>query len=202
MSTFNRSLPLLCLCLCLCGLMMSGPASAETKMGYVNFQKLLEEAPQTKTAMQGLENEFAPRRRELLTMQNDLKAREEKLQKEGAVMSEADRAKAEKAFRDQQREFSRKAGEFQDDASTRRNEELGKVQRYLVTEIQGYASAQGYDLVLGEGVFFAKGPLDITANVLAVLAAKPASLPAGSPSAPQTKTPGVTAPPAKTPAGK
>ena len=139
-------------------------------MGVVNFQKLLEEAPQTKTAMQALENEFAPRRRELLAMQNDLKAREEKLQKEGALMSEADRAKAEKTFRDQQREFSRKAGEFQDDGSTRRNEEIGKVQRYLVTEIQGYANAQGYDLVLGDGVFFAKGPLDITAQVLAVLA--------------------------------
>jgi outer membrane protein len=176
MSTFNRSIPLLALCLC--GLLCAHQARAEVKMGVVNFQKLLEDAPQTKTAMQALENEFAPRRRELLTMQNDLKAKDEKLQKEGAVMAEADRAKAEKNLRDQQREFSRKAGEFQDDASTRRNEEIGKVQRYLVTEIQAYASAQGYDLVLGDGVFFAKGPLDITANVLAVLATKPATLPA------------------------
>jgi outer membrane protein len=197
MSTFNRSIPLLGLCLCLA--LISGPANAEIKMGVVNFQKLLEEAPQTKTAMQALENEFAPRRRELLTMQNDLKAKDEKLQKEGAVMSEADRAKAEKSLRDQQREFSRKAGEFQDDASTRRNEEIGKVQRYLVTEIQGYANAQGYDLVLGDGVFFAKGPLDITANVLAVLATKPASLPAA---APQNKAPATAAPPAKTSGGK
>jgi len=181
---------------------MSGPASAEIKMGVVNFQKLLEDAPQTKTAMQALENEFAPRRRELLTMQNDLKARDEKLQKEGAVMSEADRAKAEKTLRDQQREFSRKAGEFQDDASTRRNEEIGKVQRYLVTEIQGYANAQGFDLVLGDGVFFAKGPLDITANVLAVLATKPASLPAAAPGAPQNKAPVTSTPPAKPPGGK
>jgi outer membrane protein len=179
MSTFNRSIPFLGLCLC--GLLAAHPASAEVKMGVVNFQKLLEEAPQTKTAMAALENEFAPRRRELLTMQNDLKARDEKLQKEGAVMAEADRAKAEKTLRDQQREFSRKAGEFQDDASTRRNEEIGKVQRYLVTEIQGYASAQGYDLVLADGVLFAKGPLDITANVLALLATKPATLPAAPP---------------------
>jgi outer membrane protein len=204
MSTFNRSIPLLGLFLC--GLVLSGPASAEIKMGYVNFQKLLEDAPQTKTAMQGLENEFAPRRRELLTMQNDLKARDEKLQKEGAVMAEADRQKAEKALRDQQREFSRKAGEFQDDASTRRNEEIGKVQRYLVTEIQGYANSQGYDLVLGDGVFFAKPPLDITANVLAVLATRPATLPAATPApgAPQTKAPPAAAPaaPPKTPAGK
>jgi outer membrane protein len=197
MSTFNRSIAFLGLCLCLA--LMSGPASAEVKMGVVNFQKLLEDAPQTKTAMQALENEFAPRRRELLTMQNDLKARDEKLQKEGAVMSEADRAKAEKTLRDQQREFSRKAGEFQDDASTRRNEEIGKVQRYLVTEIQGYANAQGFDLVLGEGVFFAKGPLDITANILAVLVTKPATLPASAPAAPQNKAPATSTPPAKTP---
>jgi outer membrane protein len=182
MVTFNRSIPLLVLCLC--GLAVSGPASAEIKLGVVNFQKLLEEAPQTKAAMQALENEFAPRRRELLTMQNDLKAKDEKLQKEGAVMAEADRAKAEKTLRDQQREFSRKAGEFQDDASTRRNEEIGKVQRYLVNEIQGYAVAQGFDLVLGEGVFYAKAPYDITANVLAVLATKPAALPAQAPAAP------------------
>ena len=198
MSTFNRSIPFLGLCLCLA--LVSAHASAEVKMGYVNFQKLLEDAPQTKTAMQALENEFAPRRRELLTLQNDLKARDEKLQKEGAVMSEADRAKAEKTLRDQQREFSRKAGEFQDDASTRRNEEIGKVQRYLVTEIQGYASAQGFDLVLGDGVFFAKGPLDITANVLAVLATKPANLPAAAPSAP--KAPATSTPPAKNPGSK
>ncbi len=194
MSTFNRSIALLSLCLG--ATLVSGQASAEVKMGVVNFQKLLEDAPQTKTAMQALENEFAPRRRELLTMQNDLKARDEKLQKEGAVMSEADRAKAEKTLRDQQREFSRKAGEFQDDASTRRNEEIGKVQRYLVTEIQAYAGAQGYDLVLGDGVFFAKGPLDITANVLAVLATKPTTLPAAPP---QTKAPAAPAAPPKTP---
>jgi outer membrane protein len=190
MSTFNRSISFLALCLCgiLAALAAHPAAGAEVKMGVVNFQKLLEDAPQTKTAMAALENEFAPRRRELLTLQNDLKAKDEKLQKEGAVMAEADRAKAEKTLRDQQREFSRKAGEFQDDASTRRNEEIGKVQRYLVTEIQAYATAQGYDLVLGDGVFFAKGPLDITANILAVLITKPASLPP-APAAPTGATP-------------
>src|SRR5271166_1534472 len=159
MSTFIRSVPLVLLGLC--GIFAAQQASAEIKMGVVNFQKLLEEAPQTKTAMSALDNEFAPRRRELLTMQNDLKAKDEKLQKEGAVMAEADRAKQEKTLRDQQREFSRKAGEFQDDASTRRNEEIGKVQRYLVGEIQSYASTQGFDLVVaGDTLLYAKGQLD------------------------------------------
>jgi outer membrane protein len=184
MSTFNRSIAFLALGVC--GFLAAGQASADTKIGVVNFQKLLEDAPQTKTAMQALENEFAPRRRELLTMQNDLKARDEKLQREGAVMAENDRTKAEKSLRDEQREFSRKAGEFQDDASARRNEELGKVQRYLVGEVQSYASTQGFDLVVaGDTLLYAKGQLDITPNVLAVVLTKPATLPpAPTPAAP------------------
>jgi outer membrane protein len=174
--------------------MVSQQAAADMKVGVVNFQKLLEDAPQTKTAMQTLETEFGPRRRELLTMQNDVKARDDKLQKEGAVMSEADRAKTEKTLRDQQRELSRKAGEFQDDANTRRNEEIGKVQRYLVGEVQTWANAQGFDLVLAEGVLYAKQPLDITPQVLAVLQTKPAAIPV------QAAPAGAAAPPAKTPA--
>jgi outer membrane protein len=193
MSTYLRSIPFLALSLC--GLMVSQQASAEIKVGVVNFQKLMEEAPQVKSAMQALQNEFGPRQRELVSMQNDLKARDERLAKEAAVMAEADRVKAEKSLRDQQREFSRKGGEFQDDLSTRKNEEIGKVQRYLLQEIQAYSSAQGFDLVLGEGVFYAKPPLDITAQVLEVLKTKPASLPStGAPkpaAAPPAKPPGA-----------
>ncbi len=173
--SYFRSIPLLALGLC--GLMGSQQASAEIKVGYVDFQKLMAEAPQVKSAMQALQNEFGPRQRELVAIQNDLKTRDEKLAKEGAIMAEADRAKAEKQLRDQQREFSRKGGEFQDDLSTRKNEEIGKVQRYLLEEIRTYSSAQGFDLVLGEGVFYSKPQLDITAPILEVLKSKPATLP-------------------------
>ena len=89
----------------------------------------------------------------------------EKMQKEGALMAEGDRAKQEKQQRDEQREFSRKAGEFQDDASQRRNEEIGKVQRFLAQEINTYSAAQGYDVVIGES-FYVKPTYDITAQML------------------------------------
>jgi outer membrane protein len=197
MSNFIRTLPLTVLALC--GILMSQTASAEIKVGVVDFQRLVQDAPQTKTAMQTLENEFGPRRRELLTMQNDLKSKEDKMQKEGAIMAEADRAKAEKSFRDEQREFSRKGGEFQDDLSQRRNEELAKVQRFFAQEIAVYANAQGFDLVVGEGVFFSKPALDITAQVLEVLKTKPATVPAVA--APGAAAPAAPKPPAK-PANK
>jgi outer membrane protein len=191
MSTNLRFIPLVALSLC--GLLAAQPASAEMKVGVVNFQKLMEEAPQVKSAMQALQNEFGPRQRELVTMQNDLKSRQEKLEKEAAVMAEADRIKAEKVLRDEQREFSRKGGEFQDDLSTRKNEEIGKVQRYLVQEVQTYSSAQGYDLVLVESLY-TKPSLDITAQILDILKTKPATLPATAPKAPSgapAKPPGA-----------
>ena len=186
MSTFTRSMPLLALCLC--GLAFAQGASAESKMGVVNFQKLLQEAPQTKAAMQTLESEFAPRRRDLLAMQSDLKSKDDRLQKEGPMMADADRVKAENALRDEQRDFQSKASAFQDDVSSRRNEELGKVQRFLLEEIQQYATSKGFDLVLGDGVFYAKDSYDITPAVLAVLMTKPAKLPESAPGA--AKKPG------------
>ncbi|HEY2145311.1 MAG TPA: OmpH family outer membrane protein [Steroidobacteraceae bacterium] len=184
MSTYLRSIPLVALGLC--GLFAAQQASAEIKIGYVNFQLLMEEAPQVKASMQSLQNEFGSRQRELVAMQNDLKARSEKLDKEGAIMAEADRVKAEKTLRDMQREFSRKGGEFQDDINTRKNEELGKLQRFILQEVKTYGNAQGYDLVLGD-VFYNKPGMDITAQVLDVLKTKPAN--AAAPAKPPAAAP-------------
>jgi outer membrane protein len=193
MSTYLRSIPLVALGLC--GFFMAQQASAEIKIGYVNFQQLVEESPQIKATMQGLQNEFGSRQRELVAMQNDLKARSEKLDKEGAIMAEADRIKVEKSLRDEQREFSRKGGEFQDDINTRKNEEIGKVQRFILQEVKAYGSAQGYDLLVGDALYNKPG-LDVTPQILEILKTKPANA-AGAPA-----KPAPAAAPAKPPGAK
>ena len=189
MSKFYRSVALLGLALS--GLLAGAAANAaDLKIGVVDFNRLIAESPQAKQLSQSLDNEFGARRRELLSMQNDVKAKDDKLQKEGPLMAEAERSKAEKSLRDEQRELSRKGSEFQDDASQRRNEELNKLQRFVASEIATYASQQGFDLVLGEGVFYSKNSLDITTQVLDVLKTKPATIPAtpaAAPAKPATK---------------
>ena len=106
-------------------------AQAQTKIGVVNVARLLQESPQAQAASQALENEFAARRRELEAQQKDLKAREDKLQKDGAVMAAAERSNAEKTLRDGQREFARKQNEFLEDLNVRRNEVLGFIKQGL-----------------------------------------------------------------------
>ena len=97
-----------------------------------------------------------PRRREIENQQKELKAREDKLTRDSAVMSEAERGKAERELRDGQREVQRRQNEYVEDLNVRRNEELGKLQRTLLQEVQTYAKAQGFDLVVGDGVLYAR----------------------------------------------
>lgn len=164
-----------------------GAADAQSRIAVVNIPRLMEEAPQAKTAMQALQDEFAPRQREIVAQQTDLKAKEDKLQRDGAVMAENERRTAEKDLRDGQRELARKQNEYVEDLNLRRNEELGKLQRSLLEEVQTFARTSNYDLVVGDGVLYANESMDITPQVLGALqsrfksggsAAKPAATPA------------------------
>lgn len=156
-------------------------ALAQPKIGFVNTARLLEESPQARAAQTALEGEFLPRQRELANQQKALQDKEEKLKRDSAVMSEADRARAERELRDGQRDLARRFNELQEDANLRRNEEFGKVQRSLLQEVQTYARANGFDLVVSDGVLFASPTVDITAQVVAALKAKGPAAPAAAP---------------------
>jgi outer membrane protein len=157
-----------------------GAANAQAKIGVVNVARLLQEAPQAQAASQALENEFAARRRDLENQQKDLKAREDKLAKDGAVMAEAERRNAEKTLRDGQRELARKQNEFLEDLNVRRNEALGQLQRTVLQEVQNYARSAGFDVVVADALY-ASQSVDITGQVLAALQARKAPAPAAKP---------------------
>jgi outer membrane protein len=143
------------------------PAAAqELKVGVVNIQALMEQAPQTKTAMDALQEEFAPRQREFAAKQTEFEELQAKAQKDFAVMGETERSNAERELRDLQREVTRLQNEFREDLNLRQNEELGKLQRFLLKEVQDYAELQGYDLIVGDGVLFASSAVNITDDVL------------------------------------
>lgn len=173
-------------------LLAMGAAQADTKIGVVNVQALLEESPQAKAASQALQDEFAPRQRDLQQKQKELQAKQDKLDRDGSVMSETEKSTLEKDLRNGQRDLQSKGEAFTEELNTRRNEELGKLQTTLLQEVQTFAKAGGYDLVVPSNqVLFAKDTFDITPQVLAAWqakggAAKPAA-PAAKPATPTTK---------------
>ena len=148
------------------------PAAAqETKIGVVSLPALIERAPQTKIAMDALQEEFAPRQREFLAKQKEFEELTAKAQKDFAVMGETERRNAEKDLRDLQREVARLQNEFREDLNLRQNEEYGILQRSMLKEVQDYAQQQGFDLIVGDGVLFASSAMNITEQVLRVVEA-------------------------------
>lgn len=173
-------------------------SAADMKIGVVNFQRLMQESPQAKAALAALQSEFAAKARELGTLQASLKAKEDKLAKDGPTMTADQKSKAEKELRDGSRDYQAKATEYQDDVTARQNEETSRLQGELLTIVNNYASLQKFDLVLADGVIYATNALDITGAILASIPntpAAPAKAPAPAAAAPKPAAPAT--PPAK-----
>lgn len=148
------------------------PAWADLKIGVVQYSRLMQESPQAKAAQEALRGEFAGKQKELQGQQQALKSKEESLQRDSATMTSEQRSTAEKELREGNRELSLRVNEYQDDFNARQNEELSKLQKMLVEEVQAFAQAQKFDLVLADGVIFAGPALDITPQVLSALQAR------------------------------
>jgi outer membrane protein len=138
------------------------------KVGVVSVNQLLEQAPQFRAAMQALQEEFAPRQRELVALQRSMQEKQETYERDGAIMAEAERLNLEREIRDGQRDFAREQGDMNEDANIRQNEELSSLQRSLLQEVQNFARTAGYDLVVADAMYFSSA-IDITDDVLEAL---------------------------------
>jgi outer membrane protein len=150
--------------------LVQAQAQTEMKIGVVNFNRLMQDSPQGKATMEALKVEFAPKQQDLVKLQAALKAKADALEKNRATMTADQVTKAEKELRDGQRDLSQRNTDYNEDANTRQNEEMSKLEAVLVKEVQAYAQAQKFDLVMvSQGVVYSASNIDITPNVLAVL---------------------------------
>lgn len=156
---------------CMAGLALvfaSGHAMAQsTKIGFVDVGRLLEDSPQAVAARQKLQNEFAPRNKQLEAMHEEIAQLEKDLAKDGDVMSEERRAEADRDIQRRKRDFVREREEVREDLAIRRNEELGKLQEKINVVVSDIAGADGFDLVFTQAVtLYASKRIDITDRVL------------------------------------
>lgn len=141
-------------------------AQSNLKIGVVNVAQLLEQAPQSAAVNDLLTREFQQRQSEILGLRQKLQTQTETFQRDSAVMGEDERVNLERQIRDGQRELQRTENEYLEDLNIRRNEEVGKLQRSLLQQVQAYARSAQYDIVLSDVLYFSSA-VDITAAVLA-----------------------------------
>lgn len=146
--------------------------AADLKVGYVQVDKILQEAPQTAESGKKLEREFSPRSLDLDKMQKQIRDIETSLDKDGVVLSDTDRRAKEREVASLKIEFQRQQRELREDINLRKNEELSNLQDRINKAVQTVSETEGYDLVVYGGVAYASKKIDITDKVLKLLGKK------------------------------
>jgi len=141
----------------------------ELKIGIVDVNKILKNAPQTITANKKLEKEFSSRTDKLKAKISTLQADEKKFQKESLTMSDDQREKAEKNLQQTRIDIQRNERELREDMDLRRREEIGDLQDKINITIDKIAADEKYDLILYNGIAFASNKVDITEHIIKAL---------------------------------
>lgn len=149
----------------------ASPVLANTKIGFVNTERLLREAPLSVNAQKKLEREFAAREQELEKLAKQARDLQAQLDKDGVTMSESERKTKERDLGNLSRDLQRKSREFREELNVRRNEELGQIQERARKAIQDIARAEKYDLIVEQAVYV-DPKNDITDRVMKALNSK------------------------------
>lgn len=146
-------------------------ASEGLKLGFVDLDRILRESGPAVRALKKLEKEFSGRDTELKKLVEQMRARQQDLEKGGLSLPEVERRNRERELVRTQQEITRLQRELREDYNVRRNEELAGIQDRVNSTIRQIANSDKYDVILQEAVYF-NPRLDITDKVLKALAEK------------------------------
>jgi outer membrane protein len=160
--------------LALAAALIAAPALAETKIAFVNAQRVVNESPQAKKAKQKIEKEFEKRDQDLQRLSKQLQTMQESLEKNAVTMAESERRAKEREFNDMNRDFQRKQRDFREELNLRQNEEMAAIFERANKVIKQMAEAEKFDLIVQEAVFYSPR-IDITDKVIKALSDAPAA---------------------------
>lgn len=164
----KRILPFLFTSLFLSAIAQPLTAAADTKIGFVNTERVFRDSQLAINAQKKLEREFQGREREIERMVKQARDLQASLEKEALTMSEANRNKKQKDLAILSRDIQNAQRAFREDLNQRKNEEFSTVQDRARSIIMQIAEREKFDLIL-ENVVYASPKVDITERVLKAL---------------------------------
>jgi outer membrane protein len=156
------------LTVCAAALAFSSIASAQTKVGVVNFQKAILDTAEIKKASLDLQNRFKPRQDALEKVQRELNDIQTQLQGSQGRLSASGEADLQARGQRKQREAERLSQDLQDDVNRERNDILQRSGQRMTEVVKKIAEEKGLDLVVDtQNTYFFKAALDLTADATA-----------------------------------
>jgi outer membrane protein len=161
----------------------AAPAAAQQqRIGFVNSQRILAEAPGLQQVQQTLERELPGLRAPLDSLEQRLQAQQTQLQQQSATLSEQVRTQRQTELQQQFAAYQQRAQQLQQQAQRREAELVQPVMQAINNAIEAERRAGNYSYIMdasGNGIVAVDPALDMTERVLARLrGGAPAAAPA------------------------
>ncbi|ENX3947681.1 OmpH family outer membrane protein [Photobacterium damselae] len=150
--------------------MYTNAAEAAQKIGYVATGQAMAQLAKRYNVQDKLRKEFSGRVNELRSLEKKMKAKIDKLKRDGAVMSDSDRTKLQRELASLESDYKLKAQALAEDQRRRGQEEEQKLVMKIRTAIDSVAKKEGYNLVLdANAVLFASKKDDLSQKVISAV---------------------------------
>lgn len=163
-------------------LLATAPLAAQTsptKVGFINTQRVIQEAPGAAELTQTLQTEMQALESQVTAMQDSLAAMQQDYQQRALVMSADAKQRREQEILAKRTEFGQRAQAIQQQAQRRQQEIMEPLMQKVEAAIGEVRTAEGYAIVFdaaSDAIVSADPTLDLTQKVIDKLkAAAPAA---------------------------
>jgi len=143
-------------------------AAAATRLAVVQVAVLLDESPRAKDLAKTIKNQYLQQEQVLKKEHEDLKQLEASLDRNSEQLSNSERIKKSREFRQRKRKYTRDYEVFRDQLNTERQDALVTVRQEVLDAITAVREQKKIDIVI-ENYIDASNDVDITADVIQYL---------------------------------
>ena len=148
---------------------LAAAQTAGTKVGVINIREAIGQSAEGKKASADINSRFQPRGQDMQRQQEDIKAIQDQLQKQGTTLSDEEQARLRRDLDEKQKIFQRASEDLNADYQRETQDVLQRLGGKMLRVISEYAQQNGFTLVIDNAqipVYYAAKELDITAEVV------------------------------------
>jgi outer membrane protein len=150
--------------LCISGI--AAPAAPDYVIAVIDPTRIVEQSPQYEAARAQLQKEVSDREQKLVEQQKQIVELQQRLDRDGALMSEGEIQRLQSDIRNRERKAKYAQAEFREDFSLRQNELRAKLAKQVEEVVAELARDENIDLILSEGLVYVSKRMDISEKVI------------------------------------
>jgi outer membrane protein len=146
------------------------------KLGFLDSQRVLAEAPAFSAVRATMEQEFAPLRAEIERLESALQTADEQFRAQAQTMTETARTQRQQALQQQLAQYQQRGQQIQQQVAQREQELMGPIMEQIRGVLEQVRAAGNYSYIIDppEGMVVAVDPaLDVTSEVIRRLGGTP-----------------------------